>query len=163
MRISILAALILVAVVRISEPVKLTLLDLNKNFKPAIIDTALKLSQNPTDIVMLHIAKKNQLNATETYQLSLSTLESKEFAYFDPIKYYGYFEYKNHFILVYGDNSPVHFFIKTTLKKQFAFLPTKTRDPNEPPISIENDSIVYTFTKGQYSKPEWAMGAYLNN
>jgi hypothetical protein len=139
----------------VNQVKQLPLLIPNKNFRTEILDCVYKDRLDSSNVVMLGIHKNNVQNEKDNYELRVTTLTLKEFAFFSFIedKYLGYFEYRSHLVLVYGDDNTKHFFSNTNVIKEFDFLPLKPNDyKNKPPVSLEPIAFIYNFKNGQFNQ-----------
>ena len=146
---------------------QLPLLVPNEKFKTEILNCVLNNFGFDSDVLMLRIVRKDvhQKNEAEDYELRITRLSLECFTYFNLTKdkYFGYLEFKGHTVLVYGDQSPMFFFSKTKLKKQFDILSLPPYDDSKhPPVSIEPEVYVYIFTKNQFTPIESGMLGFYN-
>jgi hypothetical protein len=123
---------------------RLPLLSARSNFKYEVLDNILKGTMPPSGILMLKITKERVDTCVgKGFELRLTTLAKDSYKFLSPINYSGYFNYKNHLVLVYGDIGVVDFFIKSTTSKYFDFLDYKPVN-NLPPVAIEPFVYVYS-------------------
>jgi hypothetical protein len=134
----------------------LALLAPNENFKVGIINCVLDDSSDSSAVIMIRIQEKSRKNIreNESYEVRVTKLGMGDFSFFNFVndKYFGYFEYKKHIVLVYGDNDNGFFFSKEKIRKRFNFLSIKKYDDKKhPPISIEPIVFIYNFSGGEFT------------
>ena len=127
------------------------------NFKPEILNAVVDKHTDTSAIIMLRIQKieetVNGQQVANKYDLRICSLTPPDFAYFSFFsdRYFGYFNYRNHIVLVYGDNNIGYFFKKTTALKHFYFLAVKHHDDvNKPPVAIEPYVYKLDFLNGEF-------------
>jgi hypothetical protein len=142
----------------------LPLLKVNDVFNPAILNTAVKSALYSSDIIMLRIRKIKPIKTeNDNYALSVATLDLDAFKYFKfhTDKYFGYFEYQGHTVLVYGDDNIGYFFSQMTTTKYFYFLAYKPYDTDKnPPVSIEPDVYIYRYANGKFTMTNAGMFSF---
>lgn len=150
-----------------SNEMKLPLLIPKNNFKPEILNRVYDSTYASSDVIMLRIAKEDKTNNVAKGNVNLEfrvvMLEVGMFASFTLVKdkYFGYFEYKKHIVLVYGDENTEKFFLKTGYRKTFSFLLVKiNRNINKPPVSLEPNVLIYHYSDGVFSEVESGMGFF---
>src|ERR1700733_11166704 len=136
----------------------LSLLVPKENFQSEIINCVFDDFPDSSSVIMLRIQKSDKQNITskvdDDYKLRITKLMTKDFAFFNLVsdKYFGYFTYKKHVVLVYGDKNIGYFFKKTKAERHFDFLSVKRYDDvNNPPIAIEPEVFVYDFINGKFT------------
>ena len=86
------------------------------------------------------------------YKLWVYALQKFEFKFLSKEeKYYGYFTFKNHMVLIISDNSADFFFTKLNIQTAFKFLSYTPRDEKDPPVSIEPLSYFHEYKNGQFN------------
>jgi hypothetical protein len=120
------------------------------NFNTEILDNVLKGTSPPLEVLMVKITKKKiDTCSVKEFEIRTTTVGETSFKFFEPIKYSGYFNYKNHIVLVYGDVGVFNFFIKSTHHKYFSFL-NYTHDDNRPPVAVEPYVYLYNVIDDKY-------------
>jgi hypothetical protein len=145
---------------------ELSLLNEKSNFDNEILDPEIEKSFKPSDVIMLRVSKPELQTKSDStaLEVGVTTLDRSSFIYFSFVhdKYFGFFNYQNHLVLVYGDDSPSYFFNKTTAKKSFEFMPMKAYviDRNHPPIPIEANLSLYSYKNGKFKSIDTRLGFY---
>jgi hypothetical protein len=131
-----------------------------------ILDEPLLFSHNPKSIVMLRITQLKLKGPSDSIGIRLGVTavdtSSFQFFHFRSDKYFGFFYYKNHLVIVYGDDSPHLFFFRTNDKKSFDFMPLTPYviDKDHPPIPIEATSSLYDYNNGKFKLVDVVPGFY---
>jgi len=132
----------------------LNLLTPRENFNKEILNDA--PGGDSIVLVRIEYTKYYVKQDSNVYYATLSTLNINDFRFFSPPgdKYFGYFVYNGHLILVYGDQHVGYFFDKTEIKKKFPFVSLKEKfDPNIPPVAFEPAYATYEYKNGKFIKP----------
>ena len=107
----------------------MNLLKARENFDKGILNSIAEDSLEENKVIMLQVEYTKYFSKLDSnrYYVTLYKLNIDEFKYFTLPrgKYFGYFNYNKHTILVYGDENVGYFFTKTTIKKKFAFFSLK--------------------------------------
>src|SRR6185503_7132557 len=145
----------------------LSLLNKKNNFNVDIFNDALTYTSHSSDVIMLRIAKIVQKASDDSiaYELRVAVLDQRAFKFFNfnRDKYFGFFNYRKHFVLVYGDNSADYFFSKVNFKKRFEFMPEKPYDfDKNPPISVEPSVFLYNYKNGRLKLKDTGMLGFFN-
>lgn len=169
MKVTILAfsAIVFLFVIKSGAETALPLLIPKKNFKQEILNCVFDATIQASDVIMLRIGKESKSDKrfieNESFEIRVTLLTPRDFALFNLLndKYLGYFKYKKHIILVYGDAKAEVFFLNTKSKKKFDFLSIKSkRNPNNPPVSLEPNVLIYHYSRGDFSTVESGIGFY---
>jgi len=142
---------------------QLPLLLPDSNFKVEILDRLIKEPTDTGTILMVRIEHNapmiGQKGIDPDDEIWITALRANDFSMFKFIKdkYIGYFEYKGHIALVYGNTNGEDFFSKLGLSKEFPFLSLK---PYDEPVSFEPTAFVYKFHFKKLTYTYMARGFY---
>jgi len=139
---------------KVQPPIELPTIIPKPVLRHEILDLALRRIDSSA-IIMIRAEKispnKPQLKNCNL-NLGITAVLKRDFDYFHLIedKYWGYFEYRGHIALVYGDSFPDCFFSYATTKKTFDFLLDSKADmANHRPVVLEPVVYIYRLINGE--------------
>ena len=146
------------SIILMGQTKKIPLLCPRKNFEKKIIDSVFGyFNSRQKNTILLRIQKNKDSTSSVgvgVYQIRLTTLAEDDLynLLLKKDKYYGFFEYKKHTVLVYGPSEdPGYFFSRLKPTKTFTLRNAYQGGfDNEPPVNIEPTVFIFNYNKDRF-------------